>query len=205
MKINYLLFACLLCSVIYGCQNLSQKSEEVTVKDTRPKEQIYYLNKVKADNEIYLYTSMATVKDSVKAAFDKYALDSLKKIQSWEMLVEGVDDTGLSSSVAEVTLDTYSTPVYNLRLVSPIKIDNTIDTIAVDNRADFTYTIPKNPTDDFLKKQIAIIKTLTYGDTVIVSGSLTHVEDGKITFAPLFDEQWNVDLLITDIKKKGQK
>ncbi len=204
MKINFL-FACLLCCIIYSCQNPGQISNEASVTDTRPKDQIYYLNKVKADNETYRFTPEATIKDSVKAAFDKYAIDSLKNIRSWEVVVEGIDDFGLSSTVAKATLDIYNNPVYNLRLVAPIKIDNSIDTIEYYNRADFTYTIPKNPTDDFLKKQLAIIKTLTYGDTVLVSGSLTHVEDGKITFAPLFDERWNVDLLLTDIKKKGKK
>lgn len=205
MKINYLLCACLLCSVIYGCQNPGQTAEEITAKDTRPKEQIYFLNKVKADKEIYLYTSDAIKMDSVKAAFNKYAMDSLKKIQSWEMIVDEINDKVVTSSVAKVTFDIYNTPLYNLKLVTSTKIDNPADTIAYEDRTDYTYTIPKNPTTDFLKKQLEIIKTLTPGDTVTVSGSLTHIKDGKINFAPLFDSYWDLDLLITDIKKKGKK
>ncbi|GAB2983983.1 hypothetical protein GCM10027049_21870 [Mucilaginibacter puniceus] len=206
MKSNYLLFACLFCSVIYSCQNPGQTSNEATVKDTRPKDQIYFLNKVKADRETHLFTNNATVRDSVKAAFNKYAVDSLKKIQSWEMMVDEVNDNiSSTSSVAEVTFDKYNTPLYNLKLITSAKVDNPGDTIAYEDRTDYTYTLPKNPTDDFLKKQLAIIKTLTYGDTVIVSGSLTHIKDGKIDFTSLFDESWNLDILITDIKKKGQK
>lgn len=206
MKINYLLVVCLLCSVIYSCQNPGQISNEATVNDTRPKDQIYYLDKVKADGDIYLYTSEATVKDSVKAAFDKYAVDSLKKIQSWVMIVDEVNDNeAFSSSVAKATFDLLNNPVYNLKLVAPIKIDSSVDTIANDNRTNFTYTIPKNPTTDFLKKQLEIIKTLKYHDTVMVSGSLTHLDDGKITFAPLFDTNWDVDILLTDIKIKGKR
>jgi hypothetical protein len=201
MKINYLLFTCLLCSIIYSCQNPGQKAEEA--KDTRPKDQIYFLKKVKADRETHLFTSNAAVMDSVKAAFNKYALDSLKNIRSWEMIVDELNDNiSSTSSVAEVTFDKYNTPLYNLKLVTSAKIDNPGDTIAYEDRTDYTYTIPKNPTDDFLKKQLEIIKTLKFGDTVIVSGSLTHVEDGKIDFTPLFDKRWDIDILITDIKKK---
>ncbi|WP_214072399.1 hypothetical protein [Mucilaginibacter sp. dw_454] len=76
--------------------------------------------------------------------------------------------------------------------------------MSIGNRVDFTYTIPKNPKGDALKKQLTIIKTLNKGDVVTVSGALTHFDDnGKINFASFYDSYgpWNIDLLLSDIKK----
>jgi hypothetical protein len=91
-------------------------------------------------------------------------------------------------------------------ITAPIKIDKTVDTIASDNKVDFTYTILKTPKSNDLKKQLTVIKKLSKGDTVIVSGAVTHIDNNlKVNFASFFDEifgTWAVDLLITDIHKK---
>lgn len=191
--------------ILLGCNNPQTNSNaSIDNIDMRPKEEIYFLNKVSAESD-YDIKSDAIKKDAHIEAFNKYAIDSLKKIQNWEMIITNINDNGFrGNSVARVLLS-YNTPVYNIELVAPIKYDNSVDTIAIDNRVDFTFTIPKQPTDQEYKKQISILKSLNKGDTVIVSGALTHLNStGKIDFSEFYNRYvpWNVDLLINDIHKK---
>lgn len=209
IKICSLLF---LCSVFFSCQNNRKQSQTSTLNvlvenDIRPKDEIYFLNRVKIESD-YEITSNAVKKDNHIKAFNKYALDSLKKVTDWEMIVTEVNDMQNATSSFAEALGINNNPVYNLLLVAPIKIDNSVDTIAIDNRVDFTYTMPKEPKGDELKRQLTIIKTLNKGDTVIVSGALAHLDNKlKVNFASFYDETlpWNVDLLLTDIRKKGQQ
>jgi len=221
MKPNAVFSLTLLSVIFCGCQNsgsskasttdttISRVSKSTaTAVDNRPKDELYFLNRIKAesDNDV---TSNAIKKDIHITAFNKYAADSLNKIYDWEMIVTEINDNQLeASSLAKALFDLDNNPVYNLQLVSPIKIDKTVDTIAIDNRVDFTYTVPKNPKGDTLKKQLTLIKTLSKGDTVIVSGALTHIDNGgKVNFASFYDQYlpWNVDLLLKSIRKKSAK
>jgi len=184
---------------------LTMVDEKKDNTDRRPKEEIAFLNRVKAESDYHIQSNAAQ-KDMHINAFNKYALDSLKTIVNWEMIVTGInDDTMDATTVAKMLL---SSDVYNLQLVAPIKIDRSVDTIAIDNRVDFTLTIPKTPKGDTLKKQLQVVQKLKAGDTVIVSGALTHLDDkGKINFASFYDKSlpWNIDLLQTKIRKKGDK
>jgi len=203
---------------LYGCQNTAKTSVDLTttttttnqassttvIDDNRPKEELNFLNKAGAEYEDY--DSNAAQKDKRVADFNKYATDSLKKIAGWEMIVSEVNDENFSSnSFAKAFFDLDNNPVYNLELVEPIKYDKSVDTIGINNRVEFTYTLPKTPKGDSLKKQLALIQNLKKGDTVIVSGALTHIDDNlKVNFAAVFDKgmPWQVDLLATSVRKK---
>lgn len=212
MKFTQSLLSLSICILFVSCNSPASKQTTPTAAtqdapaedtETRPKEQTAFLTRVKAESDFSI-GSNAAQKDDHIAAFNKYAKDSLKKITNWEMLVTNVNDNSLDeSSFAKAMFG--SNEVYNLVLVCPIKIDKTVDTIAMDNRVNFTYTIPKSPTSEGLKKQLAIIKSLDKNDAVIVSGSLTHLDGNmKVNFEEFFNsyQPWNVDLLITDIRKK---
>ena len=213
---NFIKFCTLivLCTTLFACQNNGQKQSqtgqsnlvEIKNEDPRPLEQQRFLNRVKVDAD-YSITSDAIKKDDHIVAFNKYAIDSLKSIKNWEMIVTEITDNSYnSSSFAKAFLDVDNHPVYNLLLVAPIKIDRSIDTIAIDNKVEFTYTILKSPKGDNLKQQLVILKNLTKGDTVIVSGSITHLDESlKVNFASFYENfaNWNVDLLLTDIRKKS--
>jgi len=210
VKIYPIIFFCV---AILGCQ--SKTKQQVTAnssifkdttpvpdKDPRPVQEVSFLNRVKAESD-YEITSNAVKKDAHIVAFNKYALDSLKNITGWEMIVTDVNDNSLSSNTVVSKLGDGS-PVYNLVLTVLVKIDRSVDSVGVDNRIDFTYTIPKDPKGDALKKQLAVIKTLNKGDAVIVSGALTHLDDsGKVNFASFYDSYgpWNIDLLLNNISK----
>ena len=198
-----------------GCQYINKEKKEQEFPelylipekpnntDNRPKAEIAFLSRVLAESD-YNVTSNAASKDSHISAFNKYAVDSLKQIANWEMIVDEVNDNEFSSSTAGKILFS-DTEVYNVKMVAPVKIDRSIDTIAIDNEVEFTLTIPKNPKTDTLKKQLSVIQTLKKGDTVIISGALTHLDkNGKINFASFYDQMlpWNVDVLQTAIHKK---
>ncbi len=209
MKSNYFLLAFLLCSVFFGCHEPSKTpaSNAPLVKDIRPKEQIYFLNRVKADSHTFTYAN-ALQTDNLIKAFNKYAIDSLKEIQSWEMIVSEINDDEYDASSFAKGMSMTDYPFYNLKLAAPVKIDKSVDTTASDDRVDFVYTILKDPKGEELKKQLSIMQTLHEGDTVLVSGSITHLNDElKIDFTDVFQSflPWKIDLLINDIKKKGAK
>lgn len=206
-----------LCIITCGCQGNKQQTNAadstlfkdtgpVAEEDIRPAEQVSFLKRVKAESDFEV-ASDAIKKDTRIAAFNKYASDSLKSISGWEMIVTEINDDPLSSNTVMTAIGNGS-PVYNVVLTAPVKIDRSVDSVAVDNRVDFTYSIPKEPTSDALKKQLAIIKTLSKGDVIIVSGSLTHLDDnGKVNFASFYDHytNWNIDLLLTGVKKSATK
>lgn len=204
----------LLSIAICGCENQSPKqttgADSTLFKDTtpappkdpRPVAEVNFLNRIKAESD-YEISSDAIKKDTHIAAFNKYSLDSLKNISGWDMIVTEINDNELSenSAMSKIGL---AGPVYNIKLTAPIKIDKSVDTLSIGNRVDFTYTIPKQPKGDALRKQMEIIKTLSKGDVVQVSGALTHLDDnGKVNFASFYDSYgpWNIDLLLIDIKK----
>jgi len=174
--------------------------------DQRAQDELIFLNRIKAESD-YEITSNAAKKDVHIAAFNKYALDSLKKVSGWEMIVTEINDNRYDQNkTAKVIFG--GAPAYNLKLVAPIKIDKTADSIAVDNRVDFTVTVPKNANSEMLKAQLNVIKNLSRGDTVIVGGSITHLDEvGKVNFASFYDgmANWNLDLLATDIQKKASR
>ena len=206
MKLTHLSLAFLLSIIFYGCQppgNSSNLNTAEDVKDTRAKDEIYFLNKVKKETDTISYFN-AIQKDSLIKAFNKYAIDSLKKIQSWEMIVTGTsDDMGSATSIAQQLYD-MDDPIYNVSFVAPIKIDRSTDTIASDNRVDFVFTVHKNSKDVLEKKRLEMIKNLNEGDTVLVSGGLTHLVHGKFDFSKALDGSTNFkyDLLANEIKKK---
>jgi hypothetical protein len=214
MKFNKIYPALVICIIAFGCQNNKQQTtaadpgifkdtSPIPDKDPRTKEETHFLDKVKAESD-YEITSDAIKKDTHIEAFNKYALDSLKNITNWEMIVTDINDNYASSNSVIAKLGNGS-PVYNLVLTSLIKIDKSVDSVAIDNRVDFTYTIPKSPKGDALKKQLAVIKTLSKGDVILVSGALLHLDDnGKVNFASFYSTYggpWNVDLLLTDVSK----
>lgn len=218
MKTIKSFYIILLSTTLFACQNRDQKTSknaysDVAVKtdsdhDSRPKEEISFLNRVKAESD-YEVTSNAVKKDAHIKAFNKYSLDSLKNIKDWEFTVTEINDASSdANSFIKMLGDLDNNQIYNLVLVAPIKIDNSVDSVAIDNRVDFTYTIPKNPKNAVLIKQLSILKTLQKGDVVIVSGALTHLDDNsKVNFESFYDQYgpWNVDLLLTDIRKKADK
>lgn len=201
-------------AVLAGCQNSNKNKdpefpelylvpEKPNNTDDRPKEEITFLSKVLAESDQNV-TSNAVSKDSHISAFNKYALDSLKHIVNWEMIVDEVNDNEYDSSSAGKVLFNGS-PIYNLLLTAPVKIDRSVDTIAIDNRVDFILTIPKQPKSDTLKKHLSVIQALKKGDTVIISGALTHLDNnGKVNFASFYDQTlpWKIDVLQTAIRKK---
>lgn len=74
--------------------------------------------------------------------------------------------------------------IYNLNLISilDLHLKNT-ETISIDNKASFTITLPKVPDNDKFKEMLGVLKTLTYGDTVLVSGAVTKINDDlKVDF-----------------------
>ena len=216
MKCIKSLLAILLSITLFGCQN--RLKEKVTsanqnvqpqdskdISDPRPKDQVYFLTKIHADSN-YDVTSNSIKKDAHIEAFNKYAKDTLKEFKDWEFIVDEVNDKSYDANTVSKVLGFDANPIYNLKLVAPINIDNSVDTISIDNRVNFTCTIPKSPKTAQLKKALMVIKDLNKGDIIIVSGAVTHVDDkGKINFASFYDQDlpWNVDLMVSDIRKKG--
>ena len=217
MRFIKTLFFTLLSITFFACQQNQTKNqtenqtpvaatkppaEEKKADDERPKDQIHFLEKVKAESDVEV-TSNALKKDSHIAAFNKYVLDSLKNVKVWKFIVDEINDNSFDANSITKTMGN-GNEVYNLMLVAPIKIDNSVDSIAMNNRVDFTYTIPKNPKGAVLKKQLEIIKGLNKGDVVIISGALTHIDDnGKVNFASFYDQYqpWKLDVLVSDIQK----
>jgi hypothetical protein len=214
MKLTIIYLVLFLSTAIYGCQNQNKQQTSAAdstlfkdttpapEKDPRPNSEVAFLNRVKAEAD-FDSASDAVKKDAHIAAFNKYTLDSLKNISDWEMIVAEINDNELSSNSVMKKIG-LAGPVYNIILKAPIKIDKSVDSIAITNRVEFTYTIPKQPKGDALKKQLEIIKTLSKGDVVVVSGAITHFDDsGKVDFTSFYDEYvpWNVDLLLNDISK----
>ncbi|RFZ85697.1 hypothetical protein DYU05_08900 [Mucilaginibacter terrenus] len=198
------------CFLVTACGNQTKKntrdqvSSETGDVDPRPADQVKFLNKVH-DNSAYEVTSNAAIKDAHITAFNKYALDSLKDFKNWEFIVSEINDNTYDANTVSKLLGFNNNPVYNLKLVAPITIDKTVDSIAIDNQVRFTYTTLKTPKGAELKKYLSVIKNLKKDDTVIISGAITHLDEhGKINFSNFFDDNmpWDVDLMLTDIHKK---
>ena len=211
MKLITLTSIIITCTIFFGCDDIAKKPiQDQDNTDNRPKDEIHFLKKVQDETDASVKENSAQ-EDLHIAAFNKYAIDSLKKVKNWELIVTGVDDDASNSnSFAKALFDLNNNPVYNLMLAAPIEIDRSVDTIAISNRVDFTYTILKKPKGDTLKQQLTLIQQLKKGDTVIVSGALTHLDNLKVDFSSFYNPyettgNWNVDFLITDIHKKTKK
>lgn len=193
--------------VILSC-NQSLKNKAVSVSDDRPKSQLYFNHMVDSLSNDYQTTNNSAKADLRYEEFKKYALDSLKEIKDWVVLVNEVSDyVGDANSTAPLRMD-LSKPIYNLKMYSVIrmydKINPSLDSVNLP-QGDvifLTYTTPKSPKD---KKFIDLIKSVNNGDTLLVSGSLTHInQDYKIDFKDMMKTgyAWNFDLLASEIKKK---
>lgn len=204
------------CISISACQNpvkptassaVTKSAEPVpVVTDTRPKAQIAFLQKVKANSGLNSPVD-ATQKDEAISSLNKFVTDSLKDIKNWEFTVTGINDNPEeANSLVTVLGNAHAQPIYNLGLVSEFEQDTKADSIAIDNRLDFTYTTPKKPKNAKLTEILKVIKSLRRGDKVLVSGAIMHINDkGKVDLSEYFDDSlltWNLDILISDIHKK---
>lgn len=199
----HLFYSVLLLAVFFtGCEPVNRKP------DSRPKEEIAFLNRVNKENQFSGSNVNSVLQDEHIKAFDKYAKDSLKHINNWKMVFLSVnDDQANTSSIASV-LGLNAQPCYNVKLTAPIDLIKSErefgNNISIDNRVDFTYTIFKSPNDTNLLKRLELIKDLKMGDMVLVSGTLTHFDgDGKFSFGVFYIDgfNWNVDLLATKFEK----
>ncbi|MGZ3874499.1 MAG: hypothetical protein ACXVJD_16370 [Mucilaginibacter sp.] len=211
MKTSSLYYCVLIsCLAFVACQQGQEKKlkaepPDLIVHDSRPKSEIAFLKRVDAEYD-FNESSTTVSKDAHMSAFNSYAKDSLKNFTDWEFIVTDVNSDPLkASSFASYFLDPDNNPCYNLWLAEPIRIDKTIDTISIQNKVEFIYTILKKALNDDQKKQLITIRTLEAGDTIIASGALTHIDgERKVNFAPLFDDQrpWTMDALLTKIHIK---
>ncbi|HVT63115.1 MAG TPA: hypothetical protein VHD33_06495 [Legionellaceae bacterium] len=203
MKSFFPIAIILLFAFLTGCEPVNR------TPDTRPKEEIAFLNRVNAEGEFTGTHVNSVLQDAHIKAFDKYAYDSLKHISNWKMIFLSVDDDQANTNSVASVLGINANPCYNVRLTAPINLIKSEDefgnNISYGNRVDFTYTVLKTPNDTNLEKRIELIKDLKMGDTVLVSGALTHVNgDGKPSFAVFYIDagtKWNVDLIATKFEK----
>lgn len=196
-------------ALISSCTQTTQRSAKT---DLRPKDQIAFMSKVNSIQNNFGISTNAALKDSITSGFNKYALDSLRSVKDWHLIVNEIDQSPeFSSSFAKAMYDLDKDPVYNIRLYSVIKdfetIDPRLDSINAP-QADvvyFTYTIRKDERESNLKNHLSLIKTLKTGDTLLVSGSITHIgENLKPDFSEVIEESssWELDILPTELKKK---
>ena len=199
--------------LISACARNTQSKKHIDLVDNRPKDQISFMNRISSIKDDYVNTYGNSAKLDMKIdSFTGYALDSLKNIKNWVVVVNEINDNPYSAnSFANGFYDLNSTPVYNLMLYSTIKnydkVDASLDSIN-HPQADvvfMTYSILKKPKGDILKKQVELIKTLNWGDTLLVSGSITYLNEKlKPDFSKFFKDsgEWQLDLWATDIRKK---
>lgn len=177
--------------------------------DNRPASQLSLMRKLGAlDGRMAELSTNAVLADNVADSLTKFALDSLKEVKEWELIVQEItEDSYGMSKLGELLYA--GRPVYNLKMIS--LFDTTLpkaDTLAIGTYVFMTYTIPKYVEGDDLKKQLAAIKSLSPGDTVLVSGSITMLNDQyKADFSPMVKTDHtfgkSLDVLLTDIKKKN--
>lgn len=153
----------------------------------------------------YELTSNTAKQDNFSDSFTKFALDSLKNVKDWEFIVNGIDDNEFASNpIARNMLE--GQPIYNLKLISIIDPSAiTADTLSIDNYANFIITVPKKPNGALFIKQVELIKSLNSGDTVLVSGDITYVNNQlKVDFSDVVKDIYssNIDILASDIKRK---
>ena len=196
-------------SMMFSCNDPSSQAKESSafgsVDNTLPKDEQQFFNKVKAEKDWNLLANPIQ-RDAHIAAFNKYALDSLKKIHSWEMSIEEINDKSMyANSFAHALFNLDTEAVYNVDLIIPETLDPTKDSLDT-HTMHFTYTILTHAPTAPLQRQLAVLQSLHVGDDVIVSGSITHIDENlKPNFATFYIDStpWNLDLLITDIKKKN--
>ena len=194
MKLAQLFFLVLIVG-LFGCQADNHSL------DLRPKDEIAFLNRVNDEME-FNGNSNAADKDAHVLAFNKYVRDSVQHVTGWEMIVTGVNDDAFRASSTAQRLDNDEGSCYNVMLAAPIKPYKG-DPLTAGNEVEFTYSLGKNPDDPLLIKRIEIIKALNPGDTVIVSGAVTHLDGDKfLNFEELYGQLWNIDLVATKFEKK---
>ena len=116
------LVAILLSITLFQCQNQPKEkaisgNENVQPQDTkvdsdpRPKDQIYFLNKVHAESD-YSITSNSIKKDAHIEAFNNYAKDTLKEFKNWEFIVDEVNDNRSDANTVSQILGWDDNPIY---------------------------------------------------------------------------------------------
>lgn len=203
----------LLALVAMGCGQPSKKAETIDPLSTGPASEIKFLKLVDSLRDDNLSTDGNAIKTDKKIQdFNKYAVDSLKEVKDWIVVVNEVNDSPMGASSTGALLFNVDS-VYNLRMYATIRnftekeFDKSLDSLN-HPQADvvfLTYTVPKAPTDEKLKKHLDIIKKLSMGDTLLISGAVTRLnKDLKPDFSELIKSygEWEVDFLATDIKKK---
>ncbi len=188
-KIKLLLIAALF---TVACKQVSQTKNN----DPRPKSQIDFLNRLKrAKDSIDLAYNNSAAKDRIIANIDKYLIDSLKQFNDWHLIVESISDFSSDGKT-----------FYNIDLTSPIRIDNSVDTISIDNKVDFNFTVSKEPKDKDLLKIKDEISKLSIGDTIKVDGVIFMTDEDmkKLTLSAYFDNfvSKKLTLLAKEINKK---
>ncbi|HEY5325922.1 MAG TPA: hypothetical protein VIJ27_02895, partial [Mucilaginibacter sp.] len=106
--------------------NINEQGTNGTQLDTRPKSQLLFNHIVDSLSEDS-YSTNAAKTDVRVQWFNKYALDSLRNIKNWQVIVNEVsENTNDASSVAKQLLD-LSKPFYNLKMYSVIKMYDKIN------------------------------------------------------------------------------
>lgn len=161
---------------IVACQ---QGAMTKKANDPRPKSQIEFLNRLKsAKDSIDLAYNNSAQRDKIISNIDKYVIDSVKQFSGWHLIVENISDFSQDGTF-----------FYNIDLTCPIKIDNSIDTISLDNKVDFTFSVPKNPEDKNVLKIKENVSKLSIGDTIKLDGVIFMTDEKmkKITLSDYFD------------------
>lgn len=194
-----------------GCQNPAKNTITIDPLSSRPNDQIQLMHKVDSISHDYSGFENAAKADLNIAAFNKYAEDSLKDVKDWVVVVNEINDYPSSASSFAKAMFDLNQPSYNLIMYSTIKNniepDPVLDSIN-HPQADIVYlnyTLPKEPTNEKLISQVNFIRQLEKGDTLLVSGAITHLNSQlKPDFSELIkgSGEWHLDFLVTDLRKK---
>lgn len=210
MKIYFRFFG-LMAMIIAGCNDPAQNSKTIDPLLSRPSDQIQLMHKIESISRDYSILQNAAKADLEIASFNKYAEDSLKDVKNWVVVVNEInDDPSSANSFAKGMFD-LSRPVYNLIMYSTVtnnaEINPVLDSINHPQAevVFLNYTLPKDPSNQKLIAQIDLIKHLNPGDTLLVSGAVTHLNSH---LKPDFSEvimttgEWHLDFLVTDMTRK---
>lgn len=115
--------------LISACTTNTDSKKFINLVDNRPNDQISLMNRISNISNDYSNTYGNSAKlDMEIDSFTQYALDSLKSIKNWVMIVNDINDNPYSAnSFANGLYDLNSTPVYNLILYSTIKDYDKVD------------------------------------------------------------------------------
>lgn len=195
----------LLIILFCGC-NVPVSKKVGETKDARPSKQIAFMERLKTIKESYYdFYGNAVKFDSVANDLKNFALDSLKDIKEWEFIVKKIDDNFYSSGPLSRELF-QGQDIYNLNLISILDVNSLFKgDQEILNFVNFKATVLKTPKSENLIKQMEVIKTLSIGDTVLIDGSVTKINNHlKVDFSDIVEPVFvnPIDLLITNIVKK---